>query len=74
MSKLFLDKTIKRNKNLVKAALVMMKNNIPIAHCGHIGQISKVVMEKVIEYGVEYITSYSLDKIHEINNVAKKAK
>lgn len=144
MSKLFLDKTIKRNKNLVKAAfqfhnsgeiypnsyvidldillenaeimkseadknnielffmtkqigrnpwiakklmemgykgavvvdfqeaLVMMENNIPIAHCGHIGQIPKGVMEKVIEYGVEYITSYSLDKIHEINNVAKK--
>nr|WP_072986041.1 YhfX family PLP-dependent enzyme [Clostridium cavendishii] len=52
-------------------AEVMMKNNIPINNIGHLVQIPKSLVRKVLSYGVEFVTVYSLEKIKEINEVAK---
>lgn len=53
-------------------AELMMKNNIPIGNIGHLGQIPSNLIKKVVSYGVEYITLYSIEKLREINEAAKE--
>jgi predicted amino acid racemase len=55
-----------------KEARVMMKHNIPICNVGHLVQIPEKDIEKIINYGVDYITVYSYEKIESINKVCKK--
>ena len=57
-----------------KEALVMMKHHIPICNIGHLVQIPKYMVQKFVDYGCEYFTVFSLDKVKEINQAAKKAK
>lgn len=53
-------------------AQVMIKNNIPICNVGHLVQIPSKLIKEIVDYGAEYITVYSIDKIKEINEVAQK--
>jgi len=55
-----------------KEALVMMENNIPIGNVGHLVQIPEAMIEQVLEYGVEHVTVFSIEKMQSINKVAKK--
>lgn len=55
-----------------KEALVMMKHGIPLGNTGHLVQIPKHQVEKIVEYGSEVITVYSFEKLEEINNAAQK--
>lgn len=55
-----------------REALVMMKSNIPIGNIGHLVQVPKHLLEEVLAYGVEYVTVFSLDIIHEINSIARE--
>ncbi len=53
-------------------ALIMKKNNIKNGHIGHLVQIPKNVLKELIEANPEIITVYSLEKISEINEVARE--
>lgn len=53
-------------------ALVMMKHNIPLGNVGHLVQIPKQLIDKVVSYGSDVITVYSFEKLLEINQSAKK--
>lgn len=55
-----------------KEALVMMQNNIPIGNVGHLVQVPEHLLRKVIEYGVEYITVFSIEIIEKINSIAEQ--
>lgn len=55
-----------------REAEVMMKHNIPLGNVGHLVQIPEGNIERIIEYGTEVITVYSMDKIETINKIAKK--
>lgn len=53
-----------------KEAEIMMKNNLKIGNVGHLVQIPKSMLRKIINYGVEIITVYSLEVIEEISKIA----
>ncbi len=55
-----------------KEALLMMEHNIHLAHVGHLVQIPKKLLMKIMAYGVDYITVYSYEKAEEINSIAKE--
>lgn len=55
-----------------KETLTMIRNNIKLGNVGHLVQIPKHCMKKVIESHPEVITVYSLEKIIEINEIAKE--
>lgn len=55
-----------------KEAEVLMKNGLTICHAGHLVQPSFAFVDKLIDYGCEHITIYSLEKAKEINASAKK--
>lgn len=55
-----------------KEAEVMIDNNIKIGHVGHLVQIPKTLIEKVIKSRPDYITVYSIEKAKEINEVCSK--
>jgi len=55
-----------------KEAEIMMRNDIPISNIGHLVQIPQYLIRKVLNYGVKYITVYTLEIIEEINSVAKE--
>lgn len=55
-----------------KEAEIMMNNNLHICNAGHLVQPSKYFLKKLIEYGCDYLTVYSKDKILEANNIASK--
>ena len=46
-----------------KEVEVMMKNNLKLCNIGHLVQIPKNMLSRVIEYGVEIITVYSYDTV-----------
>ena len=56
-----------------KEALVMMQHNIPICNVGHLVQMPKQMVQELVDYGCEYFTVFSLDKIKEINEAAKNS-
>lgn len=51
-----------------KEALVYMENNIPIGNVGHLVQPPKQMLEKLVNYGCEFFTIYSLKKAQDLNN------
>ena len=53
-----------------REALVMMENNIPLGNVGHLVQVPKHLLKKIMKYGTKFITVYSLEKMQEINRIA----
>ena len=53
-----------------KEALCMIRNGIHIANVGHLVQIPKALMKKIIAADPDYVTVYSLEKIREIDEAA----
>lgn len=52
-------------------AKVYMDHNIPISNVGHLVQPPKALLQKLIDYQCEYITIYSIEKAHDINECLK---
>lgn len=55
-----------------KEALMMMKNNIPIGNIGHLVQVPNSLLKKVMMYGVDYITVYTIEKLQKVNQIAQE--
>lgn len=53
-----------------KEAEIMMQNGLKLGNVGHLVQIPKNFLKKVINYGVEIITVYSLEMMKEISKIA----
>ncbi len=56
-----------------KEAQVMMKHHIPISNVGHLVQTPKALLQKIVDYGCEYYTVFSLERIKDLNECAKKS-
>ena len=56
-----------------KEAQVMMAHQIPIINVGHLVQPPTAMVQQLVDYGCEYFTVYSLEKIEQINHAAEKA-
>ncbi len=54
-----------------KEALVMMDNGVKLGNVGHLVQIPSSLVDKVVRHSPEIITVYSLEKIKEIDEVAR---
>lgn len=52
-----------------KEALVMIDNNVQIANVGHLVQIPKNLLKKIIMAKPLYITVYSIEILNEINSI-----
>ena len=50
-----------------KEAEVMMKNQLHIAHAGHLVQIPSMMVNRLVAYGCDYVTVYSYEKLVEVN-------
>lgn len=55
-----------------KEALVLMEEGLPIGNVGHLVQIPRALLEKILAYGADYVTVYSTEMIAQINEVAQK--
>lgn len=55
-----------------KEALLMMENEIPLCNVGHLVQIPDQLLAKIMTYGADYLTVYSLEKLAKINQIAEK--
>lgn len=55
-----------------KEALLLIDNKIKIGNVGHLVQIPNCALEKIIAGKPEIVTVYSLAKIKQINEIAKK--
>ncbi|GEK92151.1 YhfX family PLP-dependent enzyme [Alkalibacterium kapii] len=55
-----------------REAEIMMENNIPIGNVGHLVQLPTHFIKKIIIYGVDYITVYSMEKLRQVNRVAEE--
>ncbi|GEL67627.1 YhfX family PLP-dependent enzyme [Marinilactibacillus psychrotolerans] len=55
-----------------KEAKIMMDNHIPIGNVGHLVQLPDHFIKKVMTYGVDYITVYSVEKLRKINEIAEE--
>jgi len=53
-------------------ALLMIENNIHLCNVGHLVQVPRHALNKIIDFKPDYLTVYTLDIIKEINEVAKK--
>lgn len=53
-----------------KEVEIMMSNNCKIGNVGHLVQIPKNMLQKVIEYGTEVITVYSYEMIELISKIS----
>lgn len=53
-------------------ALLMMKYHIPLGNVGHLVQIPKHLLKKIMAYGCEVITVYSFEKLCEIQEIANE--
>ena len=56
-----------------KEAQVMMKHDIPISNVGHLVQPPKAMLQALVNYHCTYFTVFSLEKIKDIKECAKKA-
>lgn len=57
-----------------KEALRMMEEGLSLGNVGHLVQIPDALLEKIISYGTDYITVYSLEKVQQIIRVANRLK
>ena len=55
-----------------REAEVMMNHGIPLGNVGHLVQTPKCMLEKVVAYGTEVFTIFSMEKLKEINDAALK--
>lgn len=55
-----------------KEAEIMMENGLKLGNVGHLVQIPKCFLKRIISYGVEIITVYSVEMIEEISRISKK--
>ncbi|GMQ74633.1 YhfX family PLP-dependent enzyme [Tetragenococcus halophilus] len=55
-----------------KEAEVMMEHNLPIGNIGHLVQIPYHMIEKVVNYNPNFITTYSMEMVKYIDDIAKK--
>lgn len=55
-----------------KEALVLMSHGLKIGNVGHLVQIPTKLIEKIMRYGTDYMTVYSLEKLKEIIEIAEK--
>lgn len=55
-----------------REALVAMKNGLHISHIGHLVQVPTALLRRVITYGCDYITIYSLEKLRQINQICEE--
>lgn len=51
---------------------ILMENNLKLCNVGHLVQIPDSYIHEVINYGCEYITIFSIEKLISINEEAKK--
>lgn len=56
-----------------KEAKVMMKHQIPISNVGHLVQMPKAMIQELVDYGCEYMSVFSLEKIRDIDACAAKS-
>lgn len=54
-----------------KEAEVLMEHQIPICNVGHLVQTPNYLMERLVAYGVDYFTVFSIEKMQVINAYAK---
>lgn len=54
-----------------KEALVLMEEGLPLGNVGHLVQIPQGILKKILTYGTEYVTVFSIEKLKKINSVAK---
>lgn len=55
-----------------REAEVMMNAKIPLGNVGHLVQTPKSLLRKIMEYGTEVMTVFTIEKVLEINCVAKQ--
>ena len=55
-----------------REALHLADHNLKIWNVGHLVQTPKTVLERLIPYGVKFITVYTIEKIREIDAIARK--
>lgn len=55
-----------------REALHLADHNLKIWNVGHLVQTPKKVLERLIPYGVNFITVYTVEKIREIDAIAQK--
>ena len=53
-----------------KEAEIMMENNLHLGNVGHLVQIPQKMIKRIIEYGTDVFTVYSIDMIQKISDVA----
>ncbi|GEK38229.1 YhfX family PLP-dependent enzyme [Enterococcus thailandicus] len=53
-----------------KEALVMMEQGLPLGNVGHLVQIPQQLLKKIMSYGTEFITIYSLEALLQIIVIA----
>ena len=56
-----------------KEAAVMMRQHIPIANIGHLVQTPKAMLQKIVDYGCQYYTVFTVEKIRDLNECAKRS-
>ena len=77
----FIARAIAENTNIKKAVVVdykealrMMEEGLSLGNVGHLVQIPDALLEKIISYGTDYITVYSVEKVQQIIRVANRLK
>lgn len=55
-----------------KEALTMMNHSIPIGNVGHLVQVPDHLLKKIMTYGVDYVTVYTLEKLNKVNQIAQE--
>ncbi|WP_314060649.1 alanine racemase [uncultured Vagococcus sp.] len=57
-----------------KEALVMMEHGLPIGNVGHLVQVPKQLLKKMVAYRPQFMTVFSIESIEQINEIAKELK
>lgn len=55
-----------------REAEIMMDNDIPLGNVGHLVQTPKHLLKRIIKYGTDVMTVYSIEKLIEINDIARE--
>ncbi|MDO1604948.1 alanine racemase [Lactobacillus sp. YT155] len=55
-----------------REAEVLMDNGLKIGHIGNLVQVPQTFLERVIRYGVDYISVFSIEKLKLINKISKE--
>ncbi len=55
-----------------KEALILMEQNLPLGNVGHLVQIPRNLLTRIMNYGTDYITVYSLEALQQIIQAAEE--